>query len=481
MQESIKSEFLKSIAEVNAFNGRFKPRGLKLIKFLYWLVLLELVFFLHWINLYDSDEGIVLTIAREILNGHKLYFDIFEFVAPGSFYFLAGIFKIFGVHFYLAKLLSIMAIFFSAGGIYKISNLIFKNKLSYLAPFIFVFMTANWPAISYNTFNLFFTIWAIYFFIAFLPDHNKKYIIASGLLACLAILFHQTKGMIVLLAISSFLLFSAIKEKNIYWLKIIAYYNILSLIPLSLLFLVWPPKLLFNNLFIFPFFNYSETVKAPYNLLVYFLFFLFLSAWALRSEKRPVWFLLYLQLALLLSTVSLANSYHVNLVLFPIIILLPLIFYKIAAQKIFLKTVFIIFSITALYMMFRLQIAFTYNVLIKNRTYNIVPLKKYVEENCLDSKYIYAGPFLPQLYFEFRKLSPTPYVWLITNHHTPAQFLDAKNYLEKNQPACAILNYNMVKKYKYDINNPVDDYINKNYQPAYADGNILIFKKISHN
>jgi hypothetical protein len=477
MPEKIKSDISNSITEVNAHNNRFKPSGVKLIKWLYWLVLLELVFFLHWINLYDSDEGIVLTIAQEILNGKKLYFDLFEFVAPGSFYFLAGLFKIFGVHFYIAKFLSIMAIFFSAVGIYKTANLFFKNNLTYLAPFIFIFITANWPAISYNTFNLFLTVWTIYFFIMFVSSRKKINITACGILTCLSILFLQTKGIIVLSAISSFLVFLSIKEKNIYWLKIIAYYVFLSLTPLMLVFMIWPPKFLLDNLFIFPFFNYSETVKAPYTLLIFFSFFSFFSAWLLRREKRPVWFLLYLQFALLLSTAPLANSYHVNLVLFPIILLIPLIFYNLASQKIFLKTIFIIIFITALYMMFRQQISFTYNVLIKNRTYNITLLKKYIEENCLDSKYIYAGPFLPQLYFEFKKPSPTPYVWLITNHHTPAQFLEARNYLEKNQPTCAILNYYMVKKYKYDMKNPVDDYIFKNYQETFTDGNILVYKK----
>src|SRR5579875_1868308 len=44
----------------------------------------------------EPDEGIILQGAQRILGGQVLYRDFFSFLTPGSYYFVAGLFKIFG-------------------------------------------------------------------------------------------------------------------------------------------------------------------------------------------------------------------------------------------------------------------------------------------------------------------------------------------------------------------------------------------------
>jgi len=44
----------------------------------------------------EPDEGIILEGAQRILRGQVLYRDFFSFYTPGSYYFLAGLFKLFG-------------------------------------------------------------------------------------------------------------------------------------------------------------------------------------------------------------------------------------------------------------------------------------------------------------------------------------------------------------------------------------------------
>ncbi|PYX13375.1 MAG: hypothetical protein DMG87_21725, partial [Acidobacteria bacterium] len=44
----------------------------------------------------EPDEGIILQGAQRILRGEVLYRDFFSFFTPGSYYFVALIFKIFG-------------------------------------------------------------------------------------------------------------------------------------------------------------------------------------------------------------------------------------------------------------------------------------------------------------------------------------------------------------------------------------------------
>jgi len=51
----------------------------------------------------DPDEGIILQGAQRILSGEVLYRDFFSFFTPGSYYFLALIFRIFGSSIVVAR------------------------------------------------------------------------------------------------------------------------------------------------------------------------------------------------------------------------------------------------------------------------------------------------------------------------------------------------------------------------------------------
>ena len=51
----------------------------------------------------EPDEGIVLEGAQRILRGEVLYRDFFSYFTPGSYYFLALLFKVFGSSFLVAR------------------------------------------------------------------------------------------------------------------------------------------------------------------------------------------------------------------------------------------------------------------------------------------------------------------------------------------------------------------------------------------
>ena len=65
---------------------------------------------LHATHQLDSDEGVILNGAWNILNGRTLYTDFFEIVAPGSFYLIFAAWKLFGADFWIAKSIAIVAI-----------------------------------------------------------------------------------------------------------------------------------------------------------------------------------------------------------------------------------------------------------------------------------------------------------------------------------------------------------------------------------
>jgi hypothetical protein len=86
---------------------------------------------------------------------------------------------------------------------------------------------------------------------------------------------------------------------------------------------------------------------------------------------------------------------------------------------------------------------------------------------------------MPGLYFETKKLNPTPYhSLLMINQQTEKQLAEVRELLDKRQPSCAILDYEAVKKFNYNKNNPVDNYILNNYRLVFQKDNVLVYKII---
>ncbi len=442
----------------------------------WWLGLFSLLSFVHCKHDLNSDEGVILEGAWNLINNKELYINFFEFVTPGSFYLIFLAWKILGVHYFIAKLLAILFIFLSSVGLYKISGLITKNKLSYLVPVIFIVSSFHWPIINHNIFSLFFIIWTIYFFTKGLMDYSAKNFIASGLLTSISILFLQHKGIIILFALSLFLIILCLKEKKQILLKLNICYVFFSLLPLIPLFIKWPAQTLYENLIIFPLSNYLEVNKIPLYLFFFFCAFLSMVIWRLRKEKyRAIWLLIFIQCFLLLSALQRPDLQHITLILFPIYCLLPLVYERIKILNKKLRhlnylIICIVFSLIIYTSLIHI-ICFTPMYSVKNSEIIL-----FINKNC-PGPYIYAGPYQPELYFETRKLNPTPYFALITSHQTQEQFIEAKNCLEKHQPECAVLNYKMVAKFNHNNNNPVDNYIKNNYQLVFQAKNKLVYKR----
>src|SRR6266571_5453642 len=78
----------------------FVDRVTPILVFLFSLA--YLCVFLRYSSL-EPDEGILLQGAQRILDGQIPYRAFFSFYTPGSFYLVAGLFKIFGDSFLVAR------------------------------------------------------------------------------------------------------------------------------------------------------------------------------------------------------------------------------------------------------------------------------------------------------------------------------------------------------------------------------------------
>jgi hypothetical protein len=427
-------------------------------KYWWWFALASLLIIFQSSHIYSSDEGIVLNAAWEILHSKKLYVDFFDFISPGSFYLLAFWWKIFPVSYVSAKILFLSIVFFSSIGLWRICAYVGIKNWGWLPPFLYIVSAFFWDIINHNTLAVFFVIWSAVFFLYSIKKEKSLLFFITGLLMGLTAVALQHKGVVIistnLLAAGLLLLYKKISLKNL------AILVAGSLLPITMLFIFWSPLTLFENLIFFPLQNYPQTNVVPFTLIliVAFLSFVLFSITSLQNEKR-VYILLYfiiLQTLLLLSVLQRADPSHVSQIIFPLFILLAIFLEQ-------LKMSFV----------FRVVVTFEICFALLIYIFTVVPITLFKKSNpvffeiiqtyCPEDSF-YSGPFLPGLYFEFRKTNKLPYSILITNQQTTAQFNNAANLLSINPPSCAVLNYDLVKKFNYTKDNPVDEFFQKNYR-----------------
>jgi len=443
---------------------------------LWWLALLFILFFFQSSHPLNSDEGVILDGAWNLINGRHLYIDFFEFIPPASFYLIYLGWFIFGVSYFVAKFIALLLIFFGSIFIFRISNTISASKINYLPPLLFIVSSFAWPVINHNVFSAFFIITASYFFIKGI-SLKAGYInfVISGFLAGVSAIFLQQKGLALLLIFLSYLIILSVIKKNFNWLKPIMTLLIFFFLPILPLLLIWPLQLLYNDLISFPADNYLAVNRV--SLALFFLYFILtlINIVLLKTKlTKQIWFLLYLQFGLLLTSLTRPDYFHLSLSVFPLYVLLPLLIEQAYYKKSYVMTSYFLITIYSLIVVIPVSVSLYYYPPLS--TIKNLPTIEYVKHNCQSSPYLYAGPFNPGLYFETGKLNPTAYSILITGQQTPDQFDLAEKQLKKNPPDCAVLNYYTVSKFNYNKNNPVDNFISANYQLVEQYGNNLIYK-----
>jgi len=484
---------------INKFRDFFRrPK----IKNIIWLLGgLILVFLLHCRNSYSGDEGVILNGAWNLYNGRLLYRDFFEFIPPGGFYLIFGVWKIFGASFAAAKIVSILIFSLGIWGLYKITGRLSNNKFNWLVPLAFIIISEWWWMINHNTFNLTCLIWAAYFFIRGLDDLKKQNFIASGFLAGLAILFLQQKGLAAAAALFLFLIILLIRKKEKIYLKLAGLFGLAAILPLTVL-LFWPAKTIIYDLIIYPAATYAAAYRTNYHIFLLYWLILAVIAAGLKIKKEKsieIWFLVWLQVFLLASAYPLPDAFHIGQAIFPTLILIfylaikspmkssPLKFIAGAVFSVLLLSYLVIYIPLAYLLTFpRPATEFSSGLNPGNQAasgFNAAgftteeALIKFISDNC-PGKYLYAGPFAPNLYFETRKLNATPYSLLLTAQQTPEQFANALRSLQENNPGCAVLAYTPAfDRFRHDRDNVLEKYIRDNYSLIYSDQQRLFIYK----
>jgi 4-amino-4-deoxy-L-arabinose transferase-like glycosyltransferase len=142
-----------------------------------------------------TDEAIILQGAQRILSGEVLYRDFFSFFTPGSYYWLALRFKVFGDSFLVAR-----APLLLYGGVlslltYLLARRVCSRWISALTAYLLLVVTLPYNfAVLHNWDSIVIGYMALYCGVRLLESSHWAWALAMATLASLTFLFEQSKG-----------------------------------------------------------------------------------------------------------------------------------------------------------------------------------------------------------------------------------------------------------------------------------------------
>jgi hypothetical protein len=147
------------------------------------------------------DEGSLLTGAARIVHGQVFARDFFEVMGPGTFYWLAAFFKLFGVTFLASRICLFVSSLGTALTIYFLSRQVCRQYQT--LPYLILVGTsfgALWPGISHHVDSNFFGLLSVACLVAWNARHHSGFLIAAGLLIGATTCIYQPKGALLLLS-----------------------------------------------------------------------------------------------------------------------------------------------------------------------------------------------------------------------------------------------------------------------------------------
>ena len=141
------------------------------------------------------DEGIILQGSQRILNGEVLYRDFFSFYTPGSYYWMALLFKVFGSSILVAR--AALVIY---GGIFSsLTYLIARrvcsrwNAVLAIVPTVIICLPYQFCAL-HNWDSTLWALLALYSAVRFGENPSCLWALTLGSLTAVTCLFEQSKG-----------------------------------------------------------------------------------------------------------------------------------------------------------------------------------------------------------------------------------------------------------------------------------------------
>jgi hypothetical protein len=459
------------------------PKGSSLRKAGAPLLFLTLAFFLTTLltrsYAIDSDEGYTLNAAWQLWNGMKLYDDFRHFVGPGSAYSVYLLWRIIGRPSLLAARLLALASSFSA----TTALLVMLRREGVrgigLAFSVFAWLAASslYVPLNHNSLSSFAAVWFLLLFLRVArqteePDHPRRLFDHAwvGVAAGIVFLFLQTKGLFLALGVTAFAVSVGFRRRDFRPALALAGGFLAVVAPL---FLLWSPAVLIRQWFLIPLGgNYLGHTGASGIVACVAIALVVVMGWiAQRRGDRVLQALAVTQAALVACMSHNLELNHLAINGFPALLFATLRIHErlgrsrsekepILSSGMTMAIIAAAFVVTIVATptgrSFAASSTFSVNLLGRRSRGTLFSSPRVEQAHA-----IYAGPFLPGLYFQLGKKNPF-FVseTIVCNAECQAQLIAE---LAVAKPEIVFLNYGMIQHLGYDPNSPVDVYLRHRY------------------
>jgi hypothetical protein len=425
--------------------------------------------------LVGTDEGTLDYGAVRIAHGQVFARDFFEVMGPGTFYWLALFFKLFGITFLATRICLFISSMGTALLMYFLSRRVCTTYQ--MLPSIILagtIFSGLWPATSHHIDSTFFALLAVACIALWRDTSSRALLFAAGALAGWTTAFLQPKGILVFLAFLvwiSILCRRRIASLSSLGIVTAGYLSVVGLIALYFWSHGALGSLIFTN-FTWPSQHYSTVNSVSYAhgilsgyfdhwvinqsglrwtiplAMINFVPLLFVAALPILllllgapfrwNVKRPDILLYWLcGIAICLSEL---HRMDMPRVVFgsPLLIILGVHFLTEYRSTIAKSSLQILQISAASLSVFNLLCVVLAAQTIPTRVGSVkmlkdAPVLAYLDEHVAPGEEIFAYPYCPRYYFLSSTTNPTPYSILVYNYNTPSQFQEVVRILEQRK------------------------------------------------
>ncbi len=245
--------------------------GIALLLFLSSVAYLRLFYDYSVVN---CDEGIVLQGAERILRGEVLYRDFFSFYTPGSYYWIALLFRLFGSSLLVARTALLVY-----GGLFSVLTYLLARRVCPRGSALMAAYLLTLTALPYRFLvlhNWDSTLWAylaLYCAVRFLETLHGGWAAAVGVLTSLTFLFEHSKGAGLAVGLAVGFLVVALTDENKAFIRRRPLVACLTgfLVPFLLTFAYFASRHSLSQMlggWLWPLRHYSQANTLPFGYLV---------------------------------------------------------------------------------------------------------------------------------------------------------------------------------------------------------------------
>ena len=432
-----------------------------------------------------TNEGTLASGAVRIVHGQVFARDFFEVMGPGTFYLLAGFFKVLGVSFIALRADLFVTSLGTALLVYFLSRRVCSEYRT--LPCLVLAGTyygLQWPGISHHVDSNFFSLLAVATVVLWQQKRWASLLISAGVLAGLTVCFHQTKGLALFLSI---LLWLRVRHREEF--AALSSRFVLGFAGVGAPVLVWfwsqsaLGSLFYANL-VWPFRHYEAVNVIPYGLGIFSQYwhqwvhgdgrmnwsvwmgailivpFLFIAALPLivtvlgvryRGKTAPPEVLLYAICGSALWTSEMHRKDIYHLVFGAPLLLILCVHFLLQSRKRIADYALQILAITSgCLMVFNLLLVSTAHA-IPTRVgsvamYEDSPVVAFLDAHTVSGEETFVYPYCPIYYFLTATMNPTRFITLTYNYNTAEEFQDTIRILDEHKVRYVVWDSNFLTR-----------------------------------